>query len=146
MYRGAPSPAHVHNPQSSVEPPASRSGTIVWGFSGPSSKNILGELNYPEPLAVRPRTADAMPEHPSYLKVFLTFARNSLIRDMTFRTNFLLESISSASWTLMNVGFYLLVFRHTRFIGVETGWGKCQFFVFLATTWFVNSKIGRAHV
>ena len=45
-----------------------------------------------------------MSEHPSYLQVFLTFARNSLIRDMTFRTNFVLESVSSVAWTLMNVG------------------------------------------
>ena len=29
--------------------------------------------------------------HPSYLRVFLTFARNSLVRDMTFRANFIIE-------------------------------------------------------
>jgi len=82
-----------------------------------------------------------MSEHPSYGRVLLTFARNSLIRDMTFRTNFLLESISSASWTVMNVGFYLLVFHHTPHIGPESGWGKYEFFVFLATTWFINSLV-----
>jgi len=82
-----------------------------------------------------------MNEHPSYGRVLLTFARNSLIRDMTFRTNFLLESISSASWTVMNVGFYLLVFHHTPHIGPESGWGKYEFFVFLATTWFINSLV-----
>jgi ABC-2 type transport system permease protein len=82
-----------------------------------------------------------MSDHPSYGRVLLTFARNSLIRDMTFRTNFLLESISSLSWTVMNVGFYLLVFHHTRFIGPESGWGKFEFFVFLATTWFINSLV-----
>jgi len=71
----------------------------------------------------------------------LTFARNSLIRDMTFRTNFLLETVSSASWTLMNAGFYLLVFHHTPYIGPETGWGKFEFFVFLATSWFINSLV-----
>ncbi len=51
-----------------------------------------------------------MTNHPSYLRVFRTFARNSLIRDMTFRTNFVLQCISSISWTLMNLGFYLLIF------------------------------------
>ena len=35
-----------------------------------------------------------MREHPSYLKVLLTFARNSLVRDMTFRANFLIDSES----------------------------------------------------
>jgi ABC-2 type transport system permease protein len=82
-----------------------------------------------------------MTEHPSYAKVFCTFARNSLIRDMTFRTNFILDCISSASWTLMNVGFYLLIFHHAPSIGPESGWGKYEFFVFLATTWFINSIV-----
>ena len=82
-----------------------------------------------------------MREHPSYFRVFLTFARNSLIRDMTFRANFVLECVSSVSWTLMNVGFYLIVFHHATHIGPESGWGKYEFFVFLATTWFVNSLV-----
>ena len=52
-----------------------------------------------------------MSPRPSYLRVFLTFARNSLVRDMTFRTNFLIQCVSSMSWTLMNIGFYLIVFH-----------------------------------
>ena len=82
-----------------------------------------------------------MSSRPCYSRVLLTFARNSLIRDMTFRTNFLLETVSSASWTLMNVGFYLLVFHHTPYIGPDTGWGQFEFFVFLATSWFINSLV-----
>lgn len=78
---------------------------------------------------------------PSYLRVFLTFARNSLVRDTMFRTNFLLQCISSAGWTLMNVGFYLIVFQHTPRIGPESGWGKYEFFVFLGTTWLINSLV-----
>ncbi|MCU0714974.1 MAG: ABC-2 family transporter protein [Pirellula sp.] len=81
------------------------------------------------------------PPSSSYLKVFLAGARNSLIRDMTFRSNFFLDCISSLSWLLMNLGFYLLVFFHVRSIGVETGWGRNEFFVFLATTWLINSII-----
>jgi ABC-2 type transport system permease protein len=49
----------------------------------------------------------------SYLRVFLTFARNSLVRNMTFRANFIIECISSLSWMLMNLGFYALVFTYT---------------------------------
>ncbi len=80
-------------------------------------------------------------ERPSYLQVFLTFARNSLVRDMTFRGNFLIQCVSSTSWTMMNVGFYLLVFQYANQIGPESGWGKHEFFVFLATTWFINSLV-----
>lgn len=78
---------------------------------------------------------------PAYGRVFLTFMRNSMIRDMTFRANFLIQCVSSMAWTLMNFGFYLIIFEHTKFIGVDTGWGRNQFFVFLATTWFVNSIV-----
>jgi ABC-2 type transport system permease protein len=77
----------------------------------------------------------------SYLQVLLTFARNSFVRDTMFRTNFVLECVSSVSWTLMNVGFYLIVFHHTPLIGPDSGWGKYQFFVFLGTTWLINSLV-----
>lgn len=75
---------------------------------------------------------------PSYFGVFLTFARNSLIRDMTFRTNFIIEVISSMSWMIMNLGFYTLVYQFTPNIAA---WGKYEFFVFIATTMFVNSLV-----
>ncbi len=76
-----------------------------------------------------------------YLGVFVTFARNSLVRDMTFRANFIIESVSSLSWMLMNLGFYVLIFGSPPAIGHGTGWGKYQFFVFLATTMFINSVV-----
>jgi ABC-2 type transport system permease protein len=76
-----------------------------------------------------------------YPRVFATFARNSLVRDMTFRWNFVIESLSSLSWMLMNLGFYVLIFRFTDQIGAGTGWGKYQFFVFLSTTLFINSAV-----
>lgn len=78
------------------------------------------------------------PTHPSYLGVFLTFARNSLIRDMTFRTNFFIEVISSISWMIMNLGFYTLVYQFTPSIA---DWAKYEFFVFIATTMFINSLV-----
>ena len=82
-----------------------------------------------------------MSGHPSYLRVFLTFARNSLVRDMTFRANFIIEAVSSVSWMMMNLGFYVLIFQFTDSIGQGTGWGKYEFFVFIATTMLVNSLV-----
>jgi ABC-2 type transport system permease protein len=63
------------------------------------------------------------------------------VRDMTFRANFLIEGVSSVSWALMNIGFYQIVFQHTVSIGADTGWGRHEFFVFLATTWLINSFV-----
>lgn len=82
-----------------------------------------------------------MRQHPSYVRVFGTFARNSLMRDMSFRWNFIIDSVSSLTWMLMNLGFYLLIFSYTDSIGQSTGWGKHQFFVFLSTTLFINSLV-----
>jgi ABC-2 type transport system permease protein len=82
--------------------------------------------------------AETMYRSPSYLGVFLTFARNSLVRDMTFRANFIIDTISSISWMIMNLGFYALVYRETTSIA---GWDKYQFFVFISTTMFVNSLV-----
>ena len=82
-----------------------------------------------------------MKDHPSYVRVFATFARNSLMRDMSFRSNFIIDCVSSMTWMLMNLGFYLLIFHYTDSIGDQTGWGKYEFFVFLSTTLFVNSLV-----
>ncbi|MCH2127153.1 MAG: ABC-2 family transporter protein [Pirellulaceae bacterium] len=76
-----------------------------------------------------------------YLQVFKTFLRNSLVREMTFRSNFVIQCISSLSWTVMNLGFYLLIFSHADQIGPDTGWGKYEFFVFLSTTMFINTFV-----
>ncbi|MCO8123799.1 ABC-2 family transporter protein [Stieleria sp. TO1_6] len=82
-----------------------------------------------------------MNELQRYGRVFLTFARNSLVRDMTFRANFVLQCVSSLGWTAMNVGFYLIIFEHTTSIGQDTGWDRDRFFLFIATTWFINSLV-----
>lgn len=80
-------------------------------------------------------------DHPSYWRVFLTFARNSLVRDMTFRANFVIDVISSTAWVFMNLGFYVLIFRNTTMIGRGTGWGQYEFFSFLATGLLINSIV-----
>ena len=82
-----------------------------------------------------------MNPRPSYFRVLLTFLRNSLVRDMTFRMNFIIDTISTMSWVFMNLGFYILIFQYTPEIGAGTGWGKYQFFLFLATTLLINSLI-----
>jgi ABC-2 type transport system permease protein len=88
-----------------------------------------------EPIAVPDST---LAFRPSYTRVFLTFARNSLVRDMTFRSNFIIECITSVLWMAMNLGYYLLIYEFT---GSIADWTKFEFFIFLATTLFVNSIV-----
>jgi ABC-2 type transport system permease protein len=90
-------------------------------------------------------------ERPAYGRVFWTFVRNSLIRDMMFPANFIIETVSSIGWLMMNVGFYLLIFEYTAKIVpiVENGvivdeyapWDKYQFLVFIATSMFINTIV-----
>jgi len=76
-----------------------------------------------------------------YLGIFLTFARACLVRDMTFRANFLLECVTSLGWMSMNLAFYLLVFTFTPEIGRGTGWTREPFFAFVATGLIVNAIV-----
>jgi ABC-2 type transport system permease protein len=79
--------------------------------------------------------------HPRYLRVFLTFARNSLVRDMSFRANFIIDAVSSVLWVCLNLAFYTLIFRYTPELGANTGWGQYQFFLFLGTGLLINSVV-----
>lgn len=82
-----------------------------------------------------------MQEWLKYPRLFWAFMKNSLIRDIMFRGNFLLDVTANLSWILMNLGFYVLIFRFTDSIGRNSGWGQFPFFVFLATTMFINSLV-----
>lgn len=75
----------------------------------------------------------------NYLRVLLTFARNSLVRDMTFRVNFVIDAISSMTWVFANLGFYALIFHYSPAIGA--GWGQYRFFLFLSTALLINSLV-----
>ena len=76
-----------------------------------------------------------------YLAIFLTCARACLVRDMTFRANFILECVTSLGWMSMNLAFYLLIFQFTPEIGRGTGWSREPFFAFVATGLLINSIV-----
>jgi ABC-2 type transport system permease protein len=61
-----------------------------------------------------------------YAAILATVARNSLIREMTFRVNFIAHSIA-------------IIFQFRDSIGKDTGWTRYPFFVFLGTVMVVNS-------
>src|SRR4051812_25965281 len=61
---------------------------------------------------------------------------------MTFRANFLIDCLSTITWSLMDLGFYVLVvFRQTSQIGHDTGWGEWEFYTFLGTTKLINGLV-----
>ena len=83
----------------------------------------------------------SMTTRPSYAGVFATFARNSLVRDMMFRGNFLIECGTSIAWSTINFCFYLVLFQYTPEISRDSGWTEYPFFVFLATSMIINSVL-----
>lgn len=84
---------------------------------------------------------------PSYLRVFLIFCRNSLVRDMTYRWNFVFDAITSLAWMSINLLFYMLIYEYTPMLSLpeagsaDPGWGKYQFFVFISTSMIINSIV-----
>ena len=75
-----------------------------------------------------------------YFRVLMVFARNSLIRSMMFRGNFMLEAISNLTWVVMNFG---LLHADVRLHAADraAGWNEYRYFVFLATLQFINSLV-----
>ena len=76
-----------------------------------------------------------------YIKIFSTFARACLVRDMTFRANFLLECLTSLGWMSMNLAFYLLIFSFTPEIGRGSGWSREPFCAVVATGLSINAIV-----
>lgn len=64
-----------------------------------------------------------------------------MIRDMSFRVNFILQCIASVSWAGMNWGLFKIIYQHTGEIGRGSGWHEDEFFIFLGTIWIINSLI-----
>ncbi len=81
------------------------------------------------------------PHRIPYFKILRTFSRNSLVRDLSFRTNFILQCVSSFAWTLMNLAFFRIIFLNASSIGKGTGWGEFEFYIFLGTVWMVTSVV-----
>ena len=116
-------------------------GNEEWGMGIESTATV--SANGPHSPFPSPHSAS---RSPAYLAVFWTFMKNSLIRDMTFRANFLIEAVTSTIWALMNLGFYTLLYRllnpdGTNNLANIAGWDQYQFFVFIATTMLVNSLV-----
>ena len=76
---------------------------------------------------------------PSYRRVWLTFARNSLIREMTFRGNFLITVVTRAFWFCAQITLFKIIFSNVSHI--TPGWNEYQYFAFMATGMLINALI-----
>lgn len=75
---------------------------------------------------------------PNYLRVWLTFFRNSLVREMTFRGNFIIELITRLFWFGAQLALFDIIYRNVPDIA---GWSKYEYFAFMATGMLVNALV-----
>ena len=79
-----------------------------------------------------------MSSHPSYVRVFGVFLRNALIRDMTFRSNFIVEIITRAFWFCAQLLLFELIFQSVNTIN---DWSRYEYFAFMATGMLINAIV-----
>lgn len=85
------------------------------------------------PIATSPRALQ-----PHYGRVLWMFLRNSLIREMAFRGNFLIEVITNAFWFCAQLALFSLIFGNVPSVN---GWNRMEYFAFMATGMIINTLI-----
>jgi ABC-2 type transport system permease protein len=85
-----------------------------------------------------PASSTLRATHPHYGRVLWTFLRNSLIREMAFRGNFLIEVVTNAFWFAAQLVFFTLIFGNVPSVN---GWSKPEYFAFMATGMIINTLI-----
>lgn len=73
-----------------------------------------------------------------YRRVFGTFFRNALIRETSFRSNFLITVITRGFWFVVQILLFDLIYRQVPAIN---DWSKHEYFGFMATGMLVNAIV-----
>lgn len=73
-----------------------------------------------------------------YARVFWMFFRNSLVREMTFRGNFLLTMLTRAFWFAAQLFLFHIIFDNIHSIN---DWTREEYFAFMATGMLINAIV-----
>jgi len=73
-----------------------------------------------------------------YVRVFLTFFRNSLIREMMFPANFMIQVVTRLFWFFARVALFGVIYSEVDHI---QEWSKHEYFAFMATGMLINSIV-----
>jgi len=71
-----------------------------------------------------------------YARVFWTFFRNSLIRELTMRSNFWIQIITEGIWFASQLFLFSVIFGKVPEINT---WTRYEFFTFMATGMIINT-------
>lgn len=73
-----------------------------------------------------------------YRRVFATFLRNSLLREMMFRSNFLITLVTRSFWFAVQIVMFGLIYRSVTRIN---DWTRDEYFGFMATGMLINAIV-----
>ena len=73
-----------------------------------------------------------------YLRVLMTFLRNALVREMTFRANFIIQVITRIFWFFAQVTLFELIYGN---VNVINSWTREEYFAFMATGMLINAIV-----
>ena len=79
-----------------------------------------------------------MSEVRQYARVFGTFFSNALVRELTFRSNFLITLVTRGFWFAVQVLLFDLIYQKVEFIN---DWSREEYFLFMATGMLVNAVV-----
>ena len=78
---------------------------------------------------------------PHYFRVYWTFFRNSAVREMMFRGNFLITVAARILWFAAQLTLFEVIFRSLGPNGEINGSGRPQNFAFMATGMLINAVV-----
>ena len=73
-----------------------------------------------------------------YRRVFGTFFRNALVRETSFRSNFVITLVTRGFWFVVQVLLFDLIYRQVPTIN---DWSREEYFGFMATVMLVNAIV-----
>jgi ABC-2 type transport system permease protein len=75
---------------------------------------------------------------PHYGRVFWTFLRNALVREMTFRGNFIITVLTRAFWFAAQLTLFEIIYSNVDAIN---DWTREEYFAFMATGMLINAIV-----
>ena len=73
-----------------------------------------------------------------YGRVFLTFFRNSIIREMMFPANFMIQVVTRLFWFFARIALFGMIYSEVDHI---REWSRHEYFAFMATGMLINALV-----
>ena len=83
-------------------------------------------------------TSEVVDSRPDYFNVWLRCVKNSLVRDLSFRSNFLITVVTRGFWFTAQLVLFEIIFRNVADIA---DWTRAEYFGFMATGMLINAVI-----